>query len=102
MQALTRAGAAAAARVASVPLPSTATSFRAYSRVPKTPLAQAYHLVLKRNSTYLLFIVGGAVILESIYGTVGDAVWSAANHGVSSARAGHELVNPLPRPGVLL
>ena len=59
---------------------------RFYSRKPTSALGTAYHLVLKRNSTYLLFVIAGAIVTEAVYGTVGDAVWATVNAGVSFQR----------------
>ena len=61
----------------------TAQQARFYSRKPSSALGTAYHFVLKRNSTYLLFVVAGAIVTEAVYGTVGDAVWATVNSGVS-------------------
>ena len=61
----------------------TAQQARCYSRKPTSALGTAYHFVLKRNSTYFLFIIAGAIVTEAVYGTVGDAVWATVNSGVS-------------------
>lgn len=50
---------------------------------PKNAVETAYHLIFKRNATYLFTIVFAAMILEATYGWAGDALWNALNYGVS-------------------
>jgi len=56
---------------------------RAYSgRGPSNSLEAAYHVIAKRNPTYITFILFGAIVLETMYGGVTNSIWSAANNGV--------------------
>lgn len=43
-----------------------------------------YQLIFKRNVTYVSYILGGAIVLEVVYGTVLDGVWKGVNKGVSA------------------
>lgn len=40
--------------------------------------------VFKRNLTYATYILGGAIVLEGVYGTVTDGFWNSVNKGVSA------------------
>lgn len=83
MQALRAASAvrrAAVSAASAAPAPA-----RAYSRRPQNLAETTYHLLFKRNFTYYTFVVAGAIILESVYGWVGDSLWASLNEGVREA-----------------
>ncbi len=42
----------------------------------------AYNLIFKRNSTYVAFIIGGAVLGEAAVHKVFDQIWENNNKGV--------------------
>ena len=46
-----------------------------------------YHIVLKKNFNFIMFIIAGAVVTETVTGGIGNTLWSALNHGVSSPRS---------------
>ena len=80
--------AATAVRRAAVSAASVAPApARAYSRRPQNLAETTYHLLFKRNFTYYTFVVAGAIILESMYGWVGDSLWASLNEGVRVAPA---------------
>ncbi len=70
--------------------------------------AGLYKVVFAKNGTYLLYVLVGAVVLDTVYGTVLDGLWSSANRGVRArgrrARARvrgappHPARRPRPRP----
>jgi hypothetical protein len=41
-----------------------------------------YQLVFRRNVTYITYIVGGALVLEAVYGKATDGFWNLMNNGV--------------------
>ena len=41
-----------------------------------------YKGIFARNSTYLLYVLIGAIVLDSVYGSVLDSFWSSMNAGV--------------------
>jgi hypothetical protein len=79
---VSRASLAAARVVPShVSVPAVAP-LRAYSgRVPGDFAEQAYHVLFKKNISYIMYVLLGAIVLETFYGNIGNAVWNAANHG---------------------
>jgi hypothetical protein len=42
----------------------------------------AWETILKRNSTYVAYILSGCVVLEVIYGGLTNGVWRALNYGM--------------------
>lgn len=55
----------------------------AHPLCPLTPTLQAYQFIFRRNVTYIAYIITGAIVLEGVFGTVSQSVWSSLNHGVS-------------------
>lgn len=72
--AATRVAAQAGARRSA----STASSGTASGR---SALATAYSAIGASNVTYVSYIVGGVIVLEAVYGTVTDGIWSSMNKG---------------------
>ena len=80
---LARTGASGAAGV-SASAGSVAAGSRAVSG--STSFAgSAYHVLFKQNSTYLAYVLVGAIILEGVYGSVLDTAWNSMNYGVCFA-----------------
>jgi hypothetical protein len=53
-----------------------------------TPNAVAqtfYRFIGRRNTTYLIYIFGGAIVAESLYGKTVDGLWNSMNRGVRVA-----------------
>lgn len=48
----------------------------------------AYNLVFRRNVTYVSYVLVGAIVLEGVYGTVTDGLWSSMNKGVGARARG--------------
>ena len=72
------AGTALARRAAARAVPVTAMrQMSGASPVLKT----AYNTIWRRNATYMLYVIGGAVVCEMIYGKLTDSIWEAANSG---------------------
>ena len=47
-----------------------------------TPLGTFYKLVMKRTSTYMFFILFGAITMEAVGGSILDGIWRINNSGV--------------------
>jgi hypothetical protein len=109
-RALARVSVAArvAAPVLRIPLQARAAApARAYSgRAPDGALEQLYHVLLKKNINFIMFILGGAIIMETVYGGIGNTVWNTVNNNVSMPSLRHTThadrfnVHALPRAAV--
>lgn len=51
--------------------------------IPKPPsaLLGIWNTILKRNSTYVAYVVTGCVVLEVVYGGLTNGIWRAVNYG---------------------
>lgn len=47
----------------------------------KGALDAFYQTVMKRNSTYMLFVLSGAFVGEKVVDAAGNGVWKACNSG---------------------
>lgn len=85
-RALARVGAVAraAAPVLRTPVQARAAApARSYSgRAPDGALEQLYHVLLKKNISFIMFILSGAIVMETVYGGMGDALWNTVNRNV--------------------
>lgn len=64
-------------------VPSRAAApVRSYTgRAPDGVLEQMYHVLLKKNVNFIMFILAGAVVMETVYGGIGNSLWTAVNYG---------------------
>lgn len=46
---------------------------------------QAYKAIFKRNTTYISYVVGGAIVLQYVFVSATDSLWASWNKGVSLA-----------------
>ena len=85
---ISRAGVAARAAapaMRAVAQPVRTTTVRKYTgRAPDGLLEQAYHVVLKKNINFIMFILAGAIVVEGVWGSMGNALWHTVNGGVST------------------
>jgi hypothetical protein len=58
-----------------------ASSRRSASSSGRSALASAYSVIGASNVTYVTYIVGGVIVLEAVYGTITDGIWSSMNKG---------------------
>lgn len=70
--------------VAAAPAAASAAPRRLASSVSAP--TRAFSLVTKRNAIYISYIVVGAIVLETAFGTVMDKMWLSINAGVSPRR----------------
>lgn len=61
----------------------TATAHMEIPRVPPTTASVVYKSVFRRNSTFWMFVIGGAVVGECFTNGVTNVVWHALNRGVT-------------------
>lgn len=93
-----------AARALAVPRAVSAATAASAAVAPARAMSTAgtaYKLVFRRNVTYISYIIGGAIVLEAVYGTVTDGIWNSLNAGVrgSAPRACTATCAPRLRAG---
>lgn len=72
------------ARLAGGLVASPAAIPAASARAASTKAASSlYKFVFSRNITYAAYIVSGAIVLETFYGSTLDGLWNTMNKGVS-------------------
>ncbi|CAB1118882.1 unnamed protein product [Ectocarpus sp. CCAP 1310/34] len=76
---LRRAPAAAAAAAATRGGVMTAGATRGMAS--NSALTAAYNTVWKSNPMYITYIIGASVVLEFVYGKVGDSIFNSINKG---------------------
>lgn len=69
-------------RVAAIPRVAAAVPARSASSMG----SNFYRYVARSNVTYVSYIIGGAILLEAIYGKTLDGLWNGLNSGVRICR----------------
>ncbi|CBJ31459.1 ubiquinol cytochrome c reductase subunit QCR9 [Ectocarpus siliculosus] len=77
---LRRAPAAAAAAAAAT-RGGVMTAGATRGMVSNPALTAAYNTVWKSNPMYITYIIGASVVLEFVYGKVGDSIFNSINKG---------------------